>query len=239
MKILSNWRSVKLWESRVEQDLHRDHSLRTHGLLIGTFMLLLMWGISALQMHFGAHSLAVRYGMTLGIGYLAYLALLRWWAQRLVEGRTDIDPDLPDVPEISRTSSHASGGSGSEAGLLSDVGGGSFDVTGLDEGAVVVVPVLAIFLIGSAIVFGAGWLALLYFGWDTLLAVAVEVAFSYVSARAAVRVAREGWLRVAVRLTWKPLLGALLCAVLLGAAIDHWMPGVRSLPEAVRVLLHR
>lgn len=100
-------------------------------------------------------------------------------------------------------------------------------------------PVVAIFLIGIAIVFGAGWLALLYFGWDTLLAVAVEVAFSYVSARAAVRVAREGWLRVAVRLTWKPLLGALLCAVLLGAAIDHWMPDVRSLPEAVRVLLHR
>jgi hypothetical protein len=61
----------------------------------------------------------------------------------------------------------------------------------------------------------------------------------YVSARAAMRVAREGWLTVAVRLTWKPLLGALLCAVLLGAVIDRFMPQVNSLPQAVRVLLHR
>jgi hypothetical protein len=101
-----------------------------------------------------------------------------------------------------------------------------------------VVPVVAIFLLGIALVTGAGALALLYFGWDALLAVAVEIAFSYVSARAAVRVAREGWLGVAVKLTWKPLLGALLCAVLLGAVIDRFMPQVNSLPQAVRVLLH-
>ena len=47
---------------------------------------------------------------------------------------------------------------------------------------------------------------------------------------------REGWLTAAVRLTWKPLLGALLCAVLLGATIDHFLPQVDSLPEAVRML---
>lgn len=98
------------------------------------------------------------------------------------------------------------------------------------------VPVVAIFLIGVAIVFGAGALALLYFGSEALLAVAIEVAFSYVSARAAVRVAREGWLTAAVRLTWKPLLGALFCAVVLGAVLDRFMPQVNSLPEAVRVL---
>jgi len=100
-----------------------------------------------------------------------------------------------------------------------------------------VVPVVAVFLICTAVVLGAGSLVLLYFSWDALLAVAIEVAFSYVSARAAVRVAREGWLMAAVRLTWKPLLGAVLCAVLLGAAIDHFMPQANSLPEAVRVLL--
>jgi hypothetical protein len=68
---------------------------------------------------------------------------------------------------------------------------------------------------------------------------ALEVAFSYVSARAAVRVAREGWLMAAVRLTWKPLLGAVLCAVVLGAALDRFMPEVNSLPEAVRTLLKK
>ena len=108
-----------------------------------------------------------------------------------------------------------------------------------DEGAVVVVPVVAIFLIGAALILGAGSLAMLFFGWDVLLTVAVEIAFSVATARAAVGVEREGWLSAAVRLTWKPLLGALVCAVLLGATIDHFLPHVHSLPEALRVIQGR
>lgn len=238
MKVLSNWRSVRLWESAFERDLHRHHSLRTHGLLLGTCTLLLMWAVSALQMLAGNDSLALRYAVTLGVGYLGYLGLLRWWAQRLVEGRTDIDLDVPDV--ISGTSNPSTCVEAANASAVRDIAGGALEAAaGADEGAVIVVPVLAIFLVGIALVTGAGALALLYFGWDALLAVAVEIAFSYVSARAAVRVAREGWLTVAVKLTWKPLLGALLCAVLLGAVIDRFMPQVNSLPQAVRVLLHR
>jgi len=236
MKVLSNWRSVRLWETQVERDLHRRHSLRAHGILIGTFTLLLMWGVSALQMHLlGVQSLAVRYLLTLGAGYLGYLAVLRWWAQRLVEGRTgfDADADLPGVEGVEEVEGGASDGGG-----LADIAGGALEVAGsADEGAVIVVPVVAVFLICIAVVLGAGSLVLLYFSWDTLLAVAVEIAFSYVSARAAVRVAREGWLMAAVRLTWKPLLGAVACAVILGATIDHFMPQVHSLPGAVRVLL--
>lgn len=100
----------------------------------------------------------------------------------------------------------------------------------------VVVPVVAIFLIGAALILGAGSLAMLFFGWDVLLAVAVALAFSVATARAAMGVEREGWLGTAVRLTWKPLLGALLCAVLLGATIDHFLPQAGSLPEAVRII---
>jgi hypothetical protein len=48
MKVLSNWRSVRLWETQLERDLHRNYSLRTHGILIGSFTLLLMWSASAL-----------------------------------------------------------------------------------------------------------------------------------------------------------------------------------------------
>ncbi len=115
--------------------------------------------------------------------------------------------------------------------------GGALEVAGsADEGAIIVVPIVAVFLICVAVVLGAGSLVLLYFSWDALLAVAIEIAFSYVSARAAVRVAREGWLMAAVRLTWKPLLGAVICAVALGALLDRFMPQVNSLPEAVRVL---
>lgn len=245
MKVLSNWRSVRLWETQLERDLHRNYSLRTHGILIGSFTLLLMWGASALQMHvLDVQSLAVRYLLTLGVGYLGYLLVLRWWARRLVEGRPfEGDVDVPDMDLGGGASSHdhvsvadaADGGS-----VLSDVAGGALDVAGgADEGAIIVVPVVAIFLICTAIVLGAGSLVLLYFSWDALLVVAVEVAFSYVSARAAVRVAREGWLMAAVRLTWKPLLGAVVCAVALGAALDHFMPQVNSLPEAVRALLKK
>ena len=240
MKVLSNWRSVRLWESAFERELHRRHSLRTHGFLLGTSTLLLMWAVSALQMLAGNDSLALRYAVTLGVGYLAYLGLLRWWAQRLVDGRAEIDPDLVEVLDV--PSSSASPSMQVEAGdasAIGDLAGGALEAAAsADEGAVIVVPVVAIFLLGIALVTGAGALALLYFGWDALLAVAVEIAFSYVSARAAVRVAREGWLGVAVKLTWKPLLGALLCAVLLGAIIDRFMPQVNSLPQAVRVLLH-
>ena len=241
MKILSNWRSVRLWETQVERDLHRNYNLRTHGILIGTFTLLLMWGVSALQMHLlHVESLAVRYFLTLGVGYLGYLLVLRWWARRLVENRADVDVgDGVDAGEFALDVGSNLGGGG-DGSVLSDVAGGALEVAGgADEGAVIVVPVVAIFLLCVAVVLGAGSLVLLYFSWDALLAVAVEVAFSYVSARAAVRVAREGWLMVAVRLTWKPLLGAVACAVILGALLDHFMPQVNSLPEAVRVLLKR
>lgn len=248
MKVLSNWRSVRLWETQVERDLHRNYSLRTHGILIGSFTLLLMWCVSALQMHLlHVDSLAVRYFLTLGVGYLGYLLVLRWWAKRLVEGRElDVDLDAPDVDfggGRGGSSSHShvnlgdGGGGGGSDGGLSDMAGGALEVAGsADEGAIIVVPIVAVFLICVAVVLGAGSLVLLYFSWDALLAVAIEIAFSYVSARAAVRVAREGWLMAAVRLTWKPLLGSVICAVALGALLDHFMPQVNSLPEAVRVL---
>lgn len=265
MKVLSNWRSVRLWETEFERDLHQRHSLRTHGLMIGTCTLLLMWGVSSLQMWLGVDSLALRYAITLGAGYAGYLLVLRWWAQRLVrKGHSDYADLGGDVSHDAHTGAGSgrtpgprdveSGGGGDFSGGgasgdvervvadapgegVGDLASGAFEAAAsADEGAIIVVPVVALFLVGIAIVTGAGSLALLYFGWDALLAVAVEVAFSYVSARAAVRVAREGWLSAAVRLTWKPLLGALVCAVALGATLDHFLPHVNSLPEAVRAL---
>ena len=128
-------------------------------------------------------------------------------------------------------------GESSGSNGLGDLASGAIDVAASsDEGAIVVVPVVAIFLIGCALVLGVGTLAMLYFGWEILLTVAVEIAFSYVSARTAIRVVREGWLSAAVRLSWKPLLGAVLCAVLLGATIDYFLPAANSLPQAIKLL---
>jgi hypothetical protein len=109
-------------------------------------------------------------------------------------------------------------------------------VANSDEGAIVVVPVVAVFLIGCALFLGAGMLMLVFFGWEVLLAVAVELAFSYATVRTTVRVTREGWAAAAVRLTWKPLAGALVCAVMLGATIDHFIPTAQSLPQALKIL---
>ena len=274
-KKTSTWRSVRMpHHGTVARTLQQRYSLRWHGLLIGSFTLLLMWCTSHVQMLLGVESLALRYFVTLSVGYLGYLLVLRAWAARLVRSDRDKggDGSSLDVPDVSWPSGSSgggsgqvplprtgggdfggggasgdfggawtqglsSGGSGSDSSALGDLASGAADAIGsADEGAVVVVPVVAIFLIGAAILFGAGSLAMLFFGWDVLLTVAVEIAFSVATARAAVGVEREGWLTAAVRLTWKPLLGALVCAVVLGATIDHFMPGVQSLPQAVRVI---
>ncbi|XDF35763.1 hypothetical protein RBH89_01605 [Paracidovorax avenae] len=143
----------------------------------------------------------------------------------------------PALPRSGGGDFAGAGADGHFGDALGDMAGNALGAAAeADEGAVVVVPVVAIFLIGAAVLFGAGALALLYFGFDVLLAVAVELAFSYATARATMGVERAGWLAAAVRLTWKPLLGALLCAVVLGAALDRFLPEARSLPQAVRML---
>ena len=73
LKNLSNWRSVRLCESRVEQQLRRRYVLWLHGLWIGLIVLLMMWAASHVQMLLGNQSLALRYFITLGVGYLSYL----------------------------------------------------------------------------------------------------------------------------------------------------------------------
>ena len=260
---LSNWRSVRLWENNVERQLRQRHWLWLHGWCIGTLVLVVMWAASHLQMRLGSDSLALRYLVTLGVGYLVYLLVLRSWAGALINrssSHVDFGGDIPSPgswPDISggalrgghpvQSGGGGDFGGGGASGDFSDAAGtdgaigelasGALEAAaGADEGAVVVIPVVAIFLIGCALVFGAGSLLLLYFGWEALLTVAVELAFSYVSARTAVRVVREGWLSAAVRLTWKPLLGAVFCAVLLGATIDYFMPAAHSLPQAIKLI---
>ena len=262
VKNLSNWRSVRLWEGHIAHDLRQRHWLRLHGICIGTVVMGVMWLASHGQMLLGQDRLALRYLVTLGVGYLVYLLVLRIWASALVQrdsSALDIGGDVP-LPGSGGTNnatsaelpSFQSGGGGNFGGggatgdfsgpaessnVLSDAATGALEAAaGADEGAIIVIPVVAVFLMGCALVLGSGALLMLYFGWEALLAVAVELAFSYVSGRTAVMVAREGWLSAAVRLTWKPLLGALLCAVLLGAAIDYFVPSANSLPQAIKLI---
>ena len=251
------WISVRLTARDVAHDLEQRHSLRWHGLCIGTLTLLGMLLAAWLQKQAGVHLLSVRYAITLAVGYGIYLLVLRWWAARLLDdeehGSADAGDALDvavDVADLARSVPRRGGtrspamprmrdvADSAESGKgVGDLASGALDgLGGADEGAVVIIPVVAIFLIGAAILAGAGALAMLFFSWDVLLAVAVELAFSVAAVRVATRVEREGWLTAPVRLTWKPLLGALRCAVLLGATLDPFLPQVDSLPEAGRLL---
>ena len=262
----SNFRSIRVEEDALVRRLRSRHTLWLHGGLMGLITLLVMWGVSTALRHGGVDSLAVRYALALGAGYLAYLLLLRIWAGMLVreEERYWLDGVQIDVPMPGGGSGgqgdggfHSGGGgdfggggaSGSfdgpadvsecvgDAGgdLLGDVASGALEAAGgADEGALVVIPVLAVFGAVLAAVLGGGWLLLLYFGSEALLAVAVELAFAYTAARTVVRVEREGWLLAAIRLSWKPLLGALVCAVALGALVDHFAPQADTLAQAVQ-----
>ena len=267
----SNWRRMR---APLREDFHQ--SLRSqkrqawHGWVIGAFMMLVMWSVSHFQwMLSGDGSLAIRYLITLGTGYLVYLLVLHQWSrwillreQRRRDGDGGADGgDALDVVDL-LTSGGRSGGStpssggggdfggggasggfddgGASADVLGDVVSGSLEAAaGADEGAIVVVPVVAIFLFFLALVFGAGALMLLYFGSDVLLAVAVELAFSVATARALMGAERAGWITVALRLTWKPLLGALLCAVVVGAAIDFFVPEAQCFSQALHMVKTR
>lgn len=263
---VSNWRSVRMWETQLVRDLRQKRMLRLHGFWIGLVTLAVTWGSSALQLQMGVQSLALRYLVSLGLGYLVYLLILRWWAAVLIRRDADTGTDVPDlsdldcpdfgnsIPQVKRPTFHSGGGGDFGGGgatadfsdgpspatdALTDLAGDAISAAASsDDAAVVVVPVVAIFLIGCALVLGAGSLLLLYFGWDALLAVAVELSFSYAAARVSVGVERQGWVSAALRLTWKPLAGAVLSAVVLGACIDHFLPTVHSLPQALQVLMH-
>ena len=199
-KSSSTWRSVRMpHHGAVARTLQQRYSLRWHGLLIGSFTLLLMWATSHLQMVLGVDSLALRYLITLSVGYIGYLLVLRAWAARLVRRDAPSGDGSLDVPDISWPSGNGPSGGGqvplprtgggdfggggasgdfdgagpsglSDAGLggsesstLGDMASGAADAIGsADEGAVVVVPVVAIFLIGAALIAGAGSLALLF-----------------------------------------------------------------------------
>ena len=74
------WTSVRLTARDVAHDLEQRHSLRWHGLCIGTLTLLGMLLAAWLQKQAGVHLLSVRYAITLAVGYGIYLLVLRWWA---------------------------------------------------------------------------------------------------------------------------------------------------------------
>lgn len=259
----STFRSVRAQEGRLVRHLRQRHVLWLHGWAMGLLTLGAMALANAALRGAGVDTLAGRYVVALGVGYVTYLLIVRIWAGMLVrhEERDVLDAaqDVFRWPNGPGNGASFSSGRGGDFGgggatggwdgdgvaegvdgashALGDVASGAWDAAAsADEAAIVVVPVVAVFLAAVAVLLGAGGLLLAYFGTEALLAAAVELAFAYTAARTVVRVEREGWLLAAVRLTWKPMLGALVCAALLGGLIDHFIPQADTLPQAVRLL---
>lgn len=117
--------------------------------------------------------------------------------------------------------------------------GGSFlqdwgSADGLDLEGVVLLPVLLVFGGLLLLLTGAGALLWAALGTELLLAVAVEVAMALLMARSLYVMEREGWLLVALRMSWKPMLAAVLVGVLVGAVCDWWLPGADSWGQVLR-----
>ena len=112
--------------------------------------------------------------------------------------------------------------------------GGGLDA--IDGEGVVVLPVLALFALMLLAFTGLGSLLWLVWGSELFLAVAVEVAFALLMARSLYVMEREGWLLAALRLSWKPMLGALLGAVALGLLCDWLFPGADTLAQVLESL---
>jgi hypothetical protein len=244
----------------VRSDLRARRWLRWHCFLIGSITLLAAWASSHALMQMGADALWLRYGAAFGVAYGVLLLLLYWWARWL------LSRDEGDGLQIDGGGSGGGGSRaeprGIESGQGGDFGGagggGSFDAPELpsavaegtgeaagsalevvgaaDEGALVLIP-LAL-LVGVALALGTllGFVVFGLFGVEVLLAVTVEIAIASVGGALAYKAGAEGWLAAAWRRTRGAAAVALIGVVLLGGAIDHWMPDARSLPHALRLI---
>ncbi len=261
----SSWTRIALpAEQQMRRQLQSRHWLRLHAWLTGLFTLAVMTALSAVLLHAGMHSMALRYGLVLAAGYGVYLLLVRLWAEAMLrrswDGPGDLPVDLswpgdgspggPNPLESGQGGSFAGGGAsgswdsggealGSVAENLAEGAGGVDLSAGLDAAdaeGVILLPVLLVFGLLLLALTGAGSLLWLMFGSELFLAVAVEVSFALLMARTLYVMEREGWLLVALRLSWKPVLGALLVTVALGWAGDFFFPQADSLAQVVRAL---
>ena len=243
-------------DEHVRRGLQQRHWLRLHAALTGLLALLLMLAISAGLLQAGMRSMGWRYGLALAGGYVLYLLLVRLWAGCMLRRDWNADASGGDggsggsfggggssgdwsAAAVDASGADASGAAapGAESASSGIDWGGGLDA--IDGEGVVVLPVLALFALMLLAFTGLGSLLWLVWGSELFLAVAVEVAFALLMARSLYVMEREGWLLAALRLSWKPMLGALLGAVALGLLCDALFPEADTLAQVIKSLRGR
>jgi hypothetical protein len=249
--------------AHVRADLQTRRWLRLHCALIGGLTLLTAWACSHTLMRLGTEALWLRYGVAFVVAYALLLLLLYLWARWLLS-RDEVD-DVPQIDGGgggSRSAGESPAFKSGEGGDFGGAGGGgSFEAPGADavpdalaegagnaagsvleaagaadEGVLILVPLALVIGIALAIGTALGFVVFGLFGVEVLLAVAVELAIASVGGALAYKAGVEGWLGAAWRRTRGAALVGLAALVVLGAAIDHWLPEARSLPHAVQLL---
>jgi hypothetical protein len=242
------------FERRVRADLSARRWLRVHCSLIALLTLLVAWACTHTLRQAGIESMGLRYGLAFALAYLALMGLLYLWGRWLLsrdEGEVPdpgVDPgggqgrSLEDAPGIRSGEGGDFGGGGGGGSFelpegAGDAAGAALEGLGAaDEGIVVLVPLAVLAAIALAIGAVLGFAVFGLFGVEVLLGVAVEIAFASVGAALALKARREGWLSFALRRTWGPALLAAVGLVAVGWALDAFVPGADSLPEALRLL---
>jgi hypothetical protein len=248
-------RLVRQFEERTRADVRERRWLRLHVFLIGLLTLAACGLLSLLWMRLGVAHLGARFVLSLLGAYGVYLGLLYLWGRWLLsrdEGSADgFDLPIEDVADgmghVIRSGGGGDFGGGGASGSFdlglegsstaeAAVSGAAEVLGGADEGAVVAVPIALV--VGAAVLLavGLGFVVFGLFGVEIVLGVVVEIAFASVGGALAYKARREGWLMFAIRRTLLPMAGVLVCALLLGWALQTWLPQAATLPQALRLL---
>lgn len=205
--------------------------------------LLASFGLLAL----GLEAMAARYPLALAVAYGAFLLLIGVWVRERRRRRDWLDlADAPDAGaggEPSPSDPEAGwdggggefGGGGASGSFASEpdgpAGASLGDVADADEALVFLVP-LALVALGA---FGAAWIV-----WTAPILFAellLDAALAAGLYRRLRGLERGGhWLAVAVRRTWLPALALAVVLAVAGFAMEHLVPGARSVGDFARGL---
>jgi hypothetical protein len=240
---------------RVKRRLSRENYPR----VLVAFFVALSGGFaflsSFLMLRFGLESMALRYPVSLGFGYLFFLFLLWVWLRNVADSFFDIPVSSGSSP---------SGGSGESLPTFKGEGGefggggasGSFDdpiglvyedgsgdlikdvgdpLAGVAEADELAIPIIVI--VGAVAIASVSLYFILYVIYIAPLILAevlVDGVLSYALFRRIKDLDSPHWIQSVFRKTFWPLLITAVLVAVVGYTLSSYAPGARSIGEAVK-----